>query len=121
MDKIQVVNKRSYKHEVTKEQYLAAHYVGRPSPLGNPWKLPKGEDPGATIAKYKDWLNLQWRTQNPKVVHALKTLAIIYRDKGELTLMCWCAPNPCHADVIAEAVQAIVDKDLIQPNMEDVL
>ena len=106
---IKVINRRT----ATKEEKEGAVYVGRPTTLGNPWTLPKGEDPGATLAKYKHWLNLQWKTKNPKVVHALKALAIMYRDNGELTLMCWCAPNPCHADIIAEAVKAIVDNDLI--------
>lgn len=107
---IKVISKRT----ATQEEMVGAIYVGRPSPLGNPWKVSKEEERGSTIAKYKRWLNLQWQTQNPRVVHALKTLAIMYRDRGELTLACWCAPNPCHANVIAEAVQAIIDKDLIE-------
>lgn len=105
---IKVINRRT----ATKEEKANAHYVGRPTPLGNPWTLPKGEEPGATLTKYKAWLNLQWKTQNPKVIYALKLLATIYRNEGELTLMCWCAPNPCHADIVAEAVQAIIDKNL---------
>jgi len=105
---IKVINKRT----ATKEEMASAIYVGRPSALGNPWTLRKDEDPGSTLEKYKAWLNLQWKTKNPRVVSALKRLAQSYKDNGELTLACWCAPNPCHADIIAKAVQNIVDKNL---------
>lgn len=106
---IKVISRRT----ASKPELARAIYVGRPTPLGNPWTLPKGEDPGATLDKYKAWLNLQWTTQNSVVVKALKDLAQIYIERGELTLACWCAPNPCHADVIAAAVEAIIKKDLL--------
>jgi hypothetical protein len=32
---------------------------------------------------------------------------VVGRD-GRLTLLCWCAARPCHADVIREAVLALV-------------
>jgi len=36
----------------------------------------------------------------------LERLAAQYRRDERLTWLCWCAPLPCHADVVREAVLA---------------
>jgi hypothetical protein len=99
--KIHIANRRN-----TKE----GEYVGRPSPLGNPWRAGADLTRDEAIARYKVWLNIQWKTQNHKVRDELNRLANKLIEDGELTLVCWCAPKNCHADVIAEAIQAIVNK-----------
>jgi hypothetical protein len=33
-----------------------------------------------------------------------------YRRKGQLTLLCWCAPQACHTDVVREAVLALASR-----------
>jgi hypothetical protein len=100
---IEIVNRRNTSF---------GEYVGRPTPLGNPWRasdtLPREE----AIAKYKAWLNLQWKAGNTLVTDELHRLAEKLKRDGELVLSCWCAPKACHADVIAEAIKAIVEKDL---------
>jgi hypothetical protein len=40
-------------------------------------------------------------------------LARLYKAHGTLTLVCWCAPQACHAEVIQEAVLGIVEKGLV--------
>ena len=68
-------------------------YVGRPSKWGNPFPLPNHhshEERIKVIEKYKLWLQTQ-----PNLLAALPEL------KGK-TLGCWCAPLPCHGDVLAE-------------------
>lgn len=65
-------------------------YVGRPSKWGNPFVIGRDGDRCAVIRKYADWL-----TRQPELLAAL----------GELRgrrLVCWCAPQACHADVLAE-------------------
>lgn len=70
-------------------------YIGRPSKWGNPFNL---TDPNnrlerfEVIRKYREWILTQ-----PKLL----------ADLGELegkTLGCWCAPKPCHGDVLIELV-----------------
>ena len=66
-------------------------YVGRPSPFGNPFVIGRDGDRGAVIQKYRAWL--------------LAQPALVERVRLELAgkvLGCWCAPLPCHGDVLAE-------------------
>ena len=92
---------------LNREQYEASTmlYVGRfhrskslflpVSPWANPFKL--GEHAWTheeLVTKFRAWLLTQ-----PKLVAELPSL------RGK-RLACWCAPQPCHADVIAELANA---------------
>ena len=71
-------------------------YIGRPSIWGNPFVIGRDGDKATRIAKYRDWIMTQ-----PE---------LIVRAKNELhgrILGCWCKPEACHGDILAE----IVDKD----------
>ena len=81
-------------------------YVGRPSALGNPFLVGRDSTRAEVIGRYQLWLRQQWRRGGP-VRQELERLAAKYRRDGRLTLLCWCAPRPCHADVIREAVLAL--------------
>ncbi len=63
-------------HVVNRKTYTGkdAHYVGRPSPLGNPFTV-KQHGHGVAIDLYKDWLNLQYSTNNRTVINELNRLA----------------------------------------------
>ena len=67
-----------------------AVYVGRPSLFGNPFKIGKDGDRETVIAMYKEYL-----LKNPELMESLPSL----RGKD---LICWCAPYPCHADILLE-------------------
>ena len=62
--------------------------VSRPSKWGNPFKIGRDGTREQVIAKYEEWLMKQ-----PRLLAALPEL------RGK-TLVCWCAPLPCHADVL---------------------
>lgn len=66
-----------------------AVYVGRPSPFGNPFSLEPGQLRSDVIRKYEEWV----RTR-PLLIRKIKAEL-----KGR-DLLCWCAPLPCHADVL---------------------
>lgn len=102
---IRVVNKRKHRG--------AGVYVGRPTPLGNPFSHMPGtiaqhqvESRDAAIERYRRWL-AEELAANPAgpAAEMLARLVNAYRSEGELTLVCWCAPQACHADVIADAVR----------------
>lgn len=63
-------------------------YIGRPSKWGNPFHVNLDGDRGEVIAKYEAWLR-----QQPELMAALPEI------RG-LVLGCWCAPLPCHGDVL---------------------
>lgn len=110
---MKVVNYHHYKdnpirlHEEFGDNWM---YVGRPnkthnlagSPLANPFvDNPKklGQVVDDPIAAYRSWL---WKKILVKDTAVMGALARMNHVTG---LVCWCAPNECHADVIAKAWQ----------------
>jgi hypothetical protein len=81
-------------------------YVGRPSPLGNPYVIGRDGDRAAVVAKYRRWLRANLDTREVRL--ALHDLLASAR-KGPLELVCWCAPEACHADVIASCLRWLDD------------
>ena len=65
-------------------------YIGRPSPWGNPFRIGRHGSRLAVLEKYQCWLNGQPELQ----ARARKEL------RGKV-LGCWCAPLPCHGDILA--------------------
>ncbi len=92
MVEIRVLNKHSVGDR--------GEYVGRPSALGNPFKLEHESQRDHVIQQYETWLQDRIAARDLQVCHELNRLYRIVRDQGVLELTCWCAPKPCHADVI---------------------
>lgn len=66
-------------------------YIGRPSIWGNPFLIAKDGDKAERLQKYRAWIMNQ-----PE---------LLARAKIELrgrTLACWCKPEACHGDILAE-------------------
>jgi hypothetical protein len=70
-----------------------AVYVGRGTVWGNPYVIGKDGDRAQVIDKYRAACGPRFRE----------------RVKDQLRgkdLVCWCAPKPCHADVLLEIANA---------------
>jgi hypothetical protein len=78
--------------------------VDRGTPLGNPFHMKDESQRASVIEKYRVWLWDQIKAGHPMVVRELKRLCALERDRGSVTLLCHCAPRPCHADVIIRAL-----------------
>lgn len=65
-------------------------YIGRPTKWGNPFKIGRDGTREQVIEKYRAWL-----LQQPELMAALPEL------RGKV-LGCWCHPQACHGDVLAE-------------------
>lgn len=65
-------------------------YIGRPGPWGNPFEIGRDGTRAEVIAKYR--------------AHVLATPELFWRipELVGKRLGCWCAPNDCHGDVLAE-------------------
>jgi hypothetical protein len=92
---MQVLNAKDFRDGVP----AGAVYIGRSHPRfgssrwGNPFKLAKGAGDAAradVIATYRRWI-----CDQPKLMAALPEL------RGR-DLVCWCAPLPCHGNVLIE-------------------
>lgn len=107
MCKIIVVNKR--KHKQTPHDF----YCGRPNILGNRFShLPKGtlaefkvSTREEAIEKYKEDFkeqmkyNMEFRKEFFRIYEHLTKHYLVY-------LICWCAPQSCHCDVIKENLES---------------
>ena len=65
-----------------------AVYIGRPTKWGNPFVIGKDGTREDVIRKYEEWIVTQ-----PNLMQALHEL----RNKD---LVCFCAPQGCHGDVL---------------------
>ena len=81
-------------------------YVGRPSPLGNPFTMQGESERAAVIRDYEDWLAEQLLDPSSPASIEIYRLAKLAR-KQDLCLVCFCAPMACHANIIKRTIEAI--------------
>ena len=92
---IRIENKKYYRGDGV--------YIGRPSLLGNQFKIGKDGTRQEVIRKYHGWLWEQIKLKNEAYAE-LRRIAGLAR-QGDVTLVCWCAPELCHATVIERSVE----------------
>lgn len=68
-------------------------YIGRPSKWGNPFQIGRDGTRDEVIAKYRAW-----------VVHQPELMAALPELRGKV-LGCWCSPEKCHGDILAELAE----------------
>jgi hypothetical protein len=86
-----VVRHREAQRNLPRELQGELVYIGRPGPWGNPFKIGPDGTRLEVIEKYRVWL----RGQPDLVARARVEL------RGKM-LGCWCAPQRCHGDVLAD-------------------
>ncbi len=84
MNKTRVVHCKKHPYDV---------YIGRPSKWGNPFKLSTHGGRGECVTLYREWI---FKPEQEKL-----RKEIITELKGKV-LGCYCYPNPCHGDILAE-------------------
>jgi hypothetical protein len=110
MNKILNIRDFGMRMENVLKVYPSAIYVGRldiahdiaQSPLANPYNLKNKNDDrerGLVLEKYRSWLWEMVKKEDQRVLAALRAV------QPDTILVCWCAPKPCHAEVIARAAQ----------------
>lgn len=75
-----------------------ARYIGRGSKWGNPFRIGPDGDRTAVIAQHERWL-----ADQPALLRALDEL----RGKD---LVCFCAPQACHGDLLLRLANATRDE-----------
>lgn len=73
-----------------------ALYVGRGTPLGNPYQVGEHGSREEVVLAYRDWLERRLSERDPVVLTALAGI------KENSALICSCAPKLCHAEIIRE-------------------
>jgi hypothetical protein len=99
---IQVVNKHNH------TPGLNDVYIGRGSPLGNPFTHIKDRNTKAhfivesreeAMSNYGQWLEQKIREQDKAVIGQLDLIARLAA-RGDVKLVCYCKPKSCHGDTI---------------------
>jgi len=87
--------------------------VCRPSPLGNPFShrpsrlaVTMVASRSEAIARYRAWLDDRLADPSSPQSREVERLLRLYQAAGSLTLLCWCVPLPCHAEVVREVLLA---------------
>ena len=89
---------------------LDGYFIGRPSVLASPFNIGLHGKRMAVIEKYRTWLWNQIKKEDPIVMDELNRLLELWRGEGRLSLVCFCAPSPCHGDVIASALKWLEER-----------
>jgi hypothetical protein len=71
-----------------------------PSPLATPFKMSKTLDREDAVARYAAWLDTQLADPKSAAAREFARLRALLDEHGALTLLCGCAPLPCHGDAI---------------------
>lgn len=90
---IHIANRRNYSGQGV--------YVGRGTPLGNPFHIGKDGTRAQVIAKYRTWLDMMARVPGSIQAAELARLLTLARE-DDLVLICHCVPLACHAEVIRD-------------------
>ena len=104
---IHVENMKTYRGE--------GIYVGRKMPgvpgsvLGNPFRIGRDGTRDLVIAKYRRWLWDQINLKKEAYMELIRIAELARR--GDVTLVCWCAPKLCHATVIERSVEYLNSTD----------
>lgn len=101
---------------VNKHRTDEGEYIGRGSPLGNPFSHLRGtrairvRSREEAVAMYREYLHAEIKKGNTKITAELGRLYDILVSRGELTLKCFCAPRACHGNVIKEVLEACLEE-----------
>lgn len=107
-NKISVVNKKT--HTPTENDF----YIGRGSPLGNPFTHITTKETKAdflcetryqAIEKYKEYIGNKIKKRDNIVCDELNKIWLAVK-KNDVNLVCYCAPNSCHGNYIKNIIES---------------
>lgn len=105
---IYVVNK--YKHTPTEFDV----YIGRGSPLGNPYTSKKLSETKAqhqansreeSIKSYESYILEQIKKRDDDMCDELNRIYLMAK-RGDVYLVCFCKPQDCHGDIIKKIIES---------------
>lgn len=104
-----VANKRKPTHTGPVPFDPPYFYIGRPEVLGNPFEIGKHGTREEVISQYRKWIREKYYDLDGRVKDAVERLVRLHMRGESITLVCWCAPAPCHGDIIKEFVEELAN------------
>jgi hypothetical protein len=104
-----VVTTRARAHQEVPKPYVAVP-IDRSTPLGNPFKIRAGRSAEEAVECYEIRMQavLEGAIVRPEFRQALTALVELAREDGNIALICHCAPEPCHGDVLKRYLDQLV-------------
>ncbi len=96
-------------------EYIGRVCYNRPrSPLNNPFraKARSEEEHRVVVRKYRRWLWQRIEVRDPEILTELNRLRKL-AEAGDLALICWCSPLPCHGDIVKACIEWMIEKDIV--------
>lgn len=96
--------------EVKHVKESEGEYIGRPSALGNPFKIGVDGSRSECISLYKRYIYKKILDNDEAVISELHRLKSILQKNKKLVLTCWCknvnhSNRSCHGDVIKSILE----------------
>ena len=92
-------------------------YVGRGSPLGNPFTHRDGTSAPTkvgtreeAVTSFEAYLKEKLAQGDERIRKALNQIALAAKSGQQVELECYCAPHACHADVLAQLIAERLNK-----------
>jgi hypothetical protein len=104
---VRVINKATTQARLPE----VAVYVGRPTALGNPFRIMTESQRGMMVDRYEPWLLARLAHKDNVAKTAFLELVERVRRGEHLALACTCAPRRCHADIIKKHIEIYLEKD----------
>lgn len=84
--------------------YQEGFYVGRPSPLSNPFVISGDQTREIVIQRYASMFINAIKKRDKRIINALHILEAHLIEHGKIDLICYCAPKLCHAELIKQVL-----------------
>lgn len=101
MHPITVVNRHHPEHHYPHGETI---YIGRGSPLGNPFPLGDFVNREDCVKAYEEYLSELILMKNSRIMGALKAIHEAASDHP-VNLQCFCSPKKCHGDSIKKLIE----------------
>lgn len=108
---IKVINKHKHISNNTSVDF----YIGRGSPLGNPYTSIQDRKTKAefvcssreeSISCYKEYLTKKISKKDKLICDKLNKIYLTAKSGKDVNLICFCKPKPCHGDIIKELIES---------------
>lgn len=89
------------KHDVVRGIFA----VDRRSPVGNKFIMYSEDQRDKVCDQYEEWFYAEALSDH-KIVSYLERIRRYLIEHGKVTLLCWCAPQRCHAETIRKWLES---------------
>lgn len=79
-------------------------YVGRGSPLGNPYPITFSATREEVIERFRQYLSRELAEGDVEIREEMNRIWKAAK-VGDVNLVCFCAPHDCHADIIKKLIE----------------